>query len=90
LNVNIPKINEEDFKGIKMCRQAYAKYNEDFIERQDPHGNNYYWLTGVFNNKDEGTDTDVWALANNYASVVPVTIDFTDYKNLKTIQNWNL
>jgi 5'-nucleotidase len=90
LNVNIPKINEEDFKGIKMCRQAYAKYNEDFIERQDPHGNNYYWLTGVFNNKDEGTDTDVWALANKYASVVPVTIDFTDYKNLKTIQNWNL
>lgn len=90
LNVNIPKINESEFKGLKVCRQAYAKYNEDFIERQDPHGKNYYWLTGEFNNKDEGTDTDVWALANNYASIVPVTIDFTDYKNLKTIQSWNI
>lgn len=90
LNVNIPKIAEADYKGLKVCRQAYAKYDEDFVERQDPHGKNYYWLTGEFKNKDEGNDTDVWALANNYASVVPVTIDFTDYKNLTTIRSWNL
>lgn len=88
LNVNIPKITEKDFKGIKVCRQAYAKYDEDFIERKDPHGNNYYWLTGVFNNKDEGTDTDVWALANNYASLVPVGIDFTNYKLLSNLKTW--
>jgi 5'-nucleotidase len=27
-------------KGLKVCRQAYAKYEEDFIERADPHGKN--------------------------------------------------
>lgn len=79
LNVNIPSMPAEFLKGIKICRQAYAKYEEDFIERADPHGRNYYWLTGEFVNFDKGKDTDVWALANNYVSVVPVQFDLTNY-----------
>ncbi len=79
LNVNIPSVPAELLKGIKICRQAYAKYIEDFIERADPHGKMYYWLTGEFVNFDKGKDTDVWALANNYVSVVPVQFDLTNY-----------
>lgn len=79
LNVNIPSVKPELIKGIKICRQAYAKYEEDFIERQDPHGRRYYWLTGEFVNFDKGRDTDVWALAHNYVSVVPVQFDLTNY-----------
>lgn len=79
LNVNIPAIPVDQVKGIKVCRQAYAKYVEDFIERNDPHGRKYYWLTGEFVNFDKGKDTDVWALAHNYVSVVPVQFDLTNY-----------
>jgi 5'-nucleotidase len=79
LNVNIPSVPVELLKGMKICRQAYAKYVEDFIERQDPHGRHYYWLTGEFVNFDKGKDTDVWALDNNYVSVVPVQFDMTNY-----------
>lgn len=79
LNVNIPAVPETEIKGIKICRQAYAKYQEDFLERQDPHGRRYYWLTGEFLNFDKGRDTDVWALHNNYVSVVPVQFDLTNY-----------
>jgi 5'-nucleotidase len=79
LNVNIPALPEEHIKGIKLCRQAYAKYQEDFLERQDPHGRKYYWLTGEFQNFDTGKDTDVWALENGYVSVVPVQFDLTNY-----------
>ena len=79
LNVNIPSVATELLKGFKICRQAYAKYEEDFIERNDPHGRHYYWLTGEFVNFDKGKDTDVWALANNYVSVVPVQFDLTNY-----------
>lgn len=79
LNVNIPAVAPELLKGYKICRQAYAKYEEDFIERNDPHGRHYYWLTGEFVNFDKGKDTDVWALANNYVSVVPVQFDLTNY-----------
>ena len=79
LNVNIPAIPVEHIKGLMICRQAYAKYEEDFIERNDPHNRTYYWLTGEFVNFDKGKDTDVWALANNYVSVVPVQFDLTNY-----------
>lgn len=79
LNVNIPKAKTLDIKGIKVCRQAYAKFEEDFEERTDPSGKKYFWLTGEFVNFDKDEDTDVWALENNYVSVVPVYFDLTHY-----------
>ncbi len=79
LNVNIPKADVNLIKGVKICRQAYAKYIEDFDERQDPNGRKYYWLTGEFVNFDKGRDTDVWALNHNFVSVVPVQFDLTNY-----------
>ena len=79
LNVNIPAMPVDHLKGFKLCRQAYAKYVEDFLERQDPHGKMYYWLTGEFVNFDKGKDTDVWALDNGYVSIVPVQFDMTHY-----------
>lgn len=79
LNVNFPAVSVELIKGVKICRQAYAKYVEDFMERNDPHGRRYFWLTGDFVNMDKGKDTDVWALDNNYVSVVPVQFDMTNY-----------
>ncbi len=89
LNVNFPKGEESIIKGIKICRQAYAKYEEEFDERKDPGGKKYYWLTGEFVNFDKGKDTDVWALKNNYVSVVPVQFDLTNYELKKKLEtNW--
>jgi 5'-nucleotidase len=87
LNVNFPKLPAELIKGIKVCRQAYAKYKESFDERKDPSGRKYFWLTGEFQNLDHGSDTDVWALANGYVSIVPVSIDFTDYAIKKQLED---
>jgi 5'-nucleotidase len=78
LNVNIPKVKAKDFKGIKICRQADAKWSENFDKRKDPRGRDYYWMTGKFVNRDKGEDTDIEALNSGYASIVPVRIDFTD------------
>jgi 5'/3'-nucleotidase len=79
LNVNFPAVPDSLIKGMKICRQAYAKYEEDFVERNDPNNKKYYWLTGKFVNFDRGRDTDVWALEHNYVSVVPVQFDMTNY-----------
>lgn len=86
LNVNFPSVDVSLIKGIKLCRQADAKYQEEFQERKDPSGKKYYWLTGKFLNFDKGKDTDVWALKNNYVSVVPVKYDLTSYEIKKTIE----
>ncbi|RYG40694.1 MAG: 5'/3'-nucleotidase SurE [Chitinophagaceae bacterium] len=79
LNVNIPSVPANEIRGIKVCKQAYAKYEEDFDERLDPQGKKYYWLTGEFVNFDKGKDSDVAALQKNYVSVVPVQFDLTNY-----------
>ena len=91
LNVNVPKVSIEELKGIRICRQAMAKWEEEFDERQDPHGRHYFWLTGKFVNNDKGEDTDEWALANNFISVVPVQYDLTAHHGINYInQNWDL
>ncbi|SEO25694.1 5'/3'-nucleotidase SurE [Mucilaginibacter sp. AW1-7] len=86
LNVNFP--NTHDIKGIKICRQANAKWAEEFDERVDPHKRPYYWLTGVFQLNDGGEDTDVWALEHNYASVVPVQFDMTAHHAIPFLNTW--
>ena len=86
LNVNIPKLKTADFKGIKVVRQARANWVERFEERQDPYGRDYYWLTGEFVNfEPESLDTDEWALANGYISVVPTQADMTAHGILKNL-----
>ncbi|MFT4523522.1 MAG: 5'-nucleotidase [Bacteroidia bacterium] len=90
LNVNIPKLNKADYKGIKVCRQARAKWQEKFDQRQDPYKRNYFWLTGEFLNLDSGEDTDEWALAHGYASLVPVQFDLTAHHAISTINTWKL
>ena len=72
LNVNFPKLKENEIKGIKICRQAKAIWMEKFDKRITPQGKDYYWLTGEFVNQDKGEDTDEWALENGYISVVPL------------------
>lgn len=90
LNVNIPGVPMGDIKGIKICKQAYAKYVEDFDERKDPQGKKYYWLTGEFVNFDKAKDTDVQALQSNYISVVPVQFDLTNYALKKQLEKKKL
>lgn len=86
LNVNFPKTH--NLKGIKICRQAHGKWAEEFDERMDPHKRPYYWLTGEFEVNDKGTDTDVWALENDYVSVVPVQFDMTAHHAIPLLNGW--
>ena len=85
LNVNIPKLAADAIKGLRLCRQADARWIETFVEGRDPSGQPYYWLTGDFVNGDQGDDTDVWALENGYISVVPSMHDLTNYKALDVL-----
>ncbi len=90
LNVNIPNLPHAQIKGIKVCRQAKAKWAEKFDERIDPHGRKYFWLTGKWVNHDLDDDTDEWALSNGFVSVVPVQYDLTAYNHIQTLKNVNL
>ncbi|WP_339651020.1 5'/3'-nucleotidase SurE [uncultured Maribacter sp.] len=90
LNVNIPKLKKNKIKGIKICRQAKANWKEKFDKRTNPMGKDYYWLTGEFELLDKGEDTDEWALANGYISVVPTHFDLTAHHVISELNTWKL
>ena len=88
LNVNVPAV--KNIKGLRLCRQADAKWTERFVQREDPAGNNYYWLTGFLENKEPNADdTDEAVLEQGYVSVVPCKVDLTDYHALSNLKKWN-
>ncbi|TBV27877.1 5'/3'-nucleotidase SurE [Meridianimaribacter sp. CL38] len=90
LNVNLPNLPKKDIKGIKVCRQAKANWEEEFDKRKNPQGREYYWLTGKFVNLDKGEDTDEWALKNGYVSVVPIQFDLTAHHCIQNLNTWKL
>lgn len=85
LNVNIPNIEKP--KGIKICRQAEAHWDEELDERKDPRGGTYFWLTGIFTVTDKSEESDEYALEQGYVSVVPVQFDLTHYTLLAKMRN---
>lgn len=88
LNVNIPDIAQEEIKGIRVSRQCRGMWREEFFRHEDPRGKPYYWLTGAYENYEPmAEDTDEWALANGYVSVVPVQVDMTSYRHIAPLKN---
>lgn len=87
LNVNVPVGKPAELKGVRLCRQNRGFWREEFFHRQDPSGRDYFWLTGDFvNTEPEATDTDEWALAHGWVSVVPVHTDLTDYRQTEQLR----
>lgn len=90
LNVNIPNVSKADFKGIKICKQANAYWDDRFDKRKDQFDRTYYWLTGDFIDQDQSEDTDVYWIDQGYATIVPTQYDLTAYSSIKELENWNL
>lgn len=97
LNVNFPARfdketkTEKEIKGMKVCRQANARWQEKFDLRTDPYGREYLWLAGDFVNPDKGEDTDEWAVNNGYVSIVPCQFDMTAHHGITHInKEWDI
>lgn len=87
LNVNFPHISQK-IKGIKICRQANAKWFEEFDQRLDPYNREYFWTTGRFEALDKGEDTDVYAIQHGYVSIVPTQFDMTAHHAIPELNSW--
>ncbi len=88
LNVNAPG---GIIKGVRIARQCAGNWVKEFQQYEYPDGSPYFWMTGeYFNQEPDSEDTDEWALANNYLSIVPTTTDMTAYSFMETIKKWNL
>ena len=86
LNVNVPDLGLDAMAGVRVTRQARARWEEVFEERLDPTQRPYYWLGGEFVDLDEGADTDLAAIRDGFVSVTPLQIDLPAYDHFDHVQ----
>ncbi|MDR2084504.1 MAG: 5'/3'-nucleotidase SurE [Bacteroidales bacterium] len=85
-NVNFPYQYKDGIQGVKICSMSEGLWSNLFEERIIPGaGKPYYWLFGDYSDENPRIGTDEYALQHGYVSVVPITIDITDYKELDKI-----
>ncbi|MEG1728283.1 MAG: 5'/3'-nucleotidase SurE [Bacteroidaceae bacterium] len=89
LNVNFPLTRE--LKGIKICRMAIGRWQDEYAPCEHPLGKHFYWLAGeCVNDEPDEADTDLWALENGYVAITPTQVDVTSYALLNTLKDWDL
>ncbi len=87
LNVNIPHPSLGPIRGMKVCRQAEGRWEEEFVEGVDPRGEKFYWMTGNFATNDTGSETDISALREGYISIVPSHHDLTHHRTIPKLKS---
>jgi 5'-nucleotidase len=90
LNVNFPAIAWDDLKGVAITRLGRRVYRDELVSRTDPRGRPYYWIGGKPPGGVPDSGTDIWAVANGYVSITPVTLDMTAYHFREDMRRWNL
>lgn len=88
LNVNVPCVPSEKLNGIKATRLGHRHQAEKMKKMQDPWQRDIYWYGLLGKELDAVEGTDFHAIANNYASVTPITIDMTAHQSLPAVQAW--
>ncbi len=87
LNVNVPNIPLDNIKGYRITKQGKLVFKDRFEKREDPRGKFYYWMKGEIIN-DTNSDTDGFAIQNDYISITPIHYQLTEESFLKTLKSW--
>ncbi len=78
LNLNLPECPAREMRGLAVCPQTSAVWNDWYDRREDPRGRPYWWLNGTIppEQVSEGTDKDL--LDKHWVTLTPLRFDFTD------------
>ncbi len=85
LNLNYPDVPLDRSGGLVICPQTSAVWNDSYVEREDPRGTPYWWLTGTMPEKDIAPGSDRDMLTRGYITLTPLRFDFTDYGTLDSL-----
>jgi 5'-nucleotidase len=88
LNVNVPCVPLTELRGIQLTQQGLRVYRDRLDKRQDPRGNDYYWIGGDRPTGVPREGTDIGALVAGYASVTPLQLDLTAYQAISVMASW--
>ena len=82
LNVNIPNLQADQFKGFKVSRLGRRHSAERVIVQTSPRGETMYWIGGSGQAKEAGEGTDFHATTEGFVSITPLQVDLTDHERL--------
>ncbi|MBL4900765.1 MAG: 5'/3'-nucleotidase SurE [Colwellia sp.] len=88
LNINVPDVPLSQIKGIKVTRLGHRHKAEMMKKMKDPWQRDIYWYGRLGAELDGGMGTDFHAVANNYVSVTPLTVDMTAHNSINNMAKW--
>lgn len=87
INVNVPCVNKEDIKGVKVAPVAFQPYDEKYYSIPDENGNDVYYVDGhAIKHTDEASGGDCYQLNKGYITVTPVQMLSTDFSTLNALE----
>ena len=81
INVNFPRKEFYEIKGIKATEQGLRPFLHEFEQDGD-----VYWARGTWDVIENGIDTDVYAYENGYISITPIQLNRTNYAYLEQMK----
>ncbi len=88
LNVNVPDLQDNELRGLKVTRLGNRHRSEPAVRTTDPRGREVFWIGSAGSGQDAGPGTDFHAVAAGYASITPLQIDLTRHAALADIERW--
>jgi len=86
LNVNVPNIQRDLVRGIKIARQGKRVYDNAIQEIYSPWGDKHYWIGGGTPYWEHGKDMDIKAVQDGYVSLTPIHLDLTNYESMEHLK----
>ena len=88
LNVNVPNMDIDEIKGVKITRLGNRHKAENAIPITDPRGFKMYWIGPAGPEADAGEGTDFHAVKNGYVSISPIQTDMTKHDFISQLSLW--
>lgn len=90
LNINIPPINVDECKGIKISKVGYREYGNDTHRHVNPRGEEYYWigLHPLVWKQSNDLMCDFESIKANYVSISPIHLDMTSHDDIEKLKHW--
>ena len=88
ININVPDVELSQLQGFEVTRLGNRHKTDTMRKMKDPWQRDIYWYGSLGNKLDAGNGTDFNAVANNIASITPITVDMTAYKSMKNMKKW--
>lgn len=88
LNINVPNIHPDEFKGYRVTRASWRHYANDAHRHTNPRGEEYFWLGLHPLDFRETENGDFEAIREGFVSITPVMCDLTCHHSLEDLRAW--